>query len=260
MILLHNTADAALPGNSGICVKEPGTWDVIYARNNVWAATEYALSNANPGQPLDLDFDDLYSSLPGELAWWAGLPDRHLNTLAELQSATGQESHGHNVEPGFADAASGDYSLDPTSLLIDAGSILPGINDDFVGSGPDVGALEYPGYRFTLTTIPSIRAMAPGAVTTYSVGVQHVGGFTSSVTLITSNPSPSLTLGLLPTIIVPPAQAALTVTDTHRGAVLPGLWYSLFITGTGGGITQTATAGLLIGGSHVYLPLILKHE
>jgi hypothetical protein len=260
MILLHNTADAALPGNSGLSIKEPGAWDIIYARNNVWAGAEYALSNANPNQPLDLDFDDLYSSLPGELAWWAGLPDRHLNTLIELQSATGQETHGHNIEPGFVDAISGDYSLGPTSQLVDAGCALPGINDDFVASAPDIGAMEYRGHGFTLTAMPSVRAMAPGTVATYSVGVHPVGAFTSSVTLMTSMPSLSLTLGLLSTTIAPPGHTTLAVADAHKGAVLPGLWYSFSITGTGGGITQTANASLLVGGSRVYLPLILKHK
>jgi hypothetical protein len=258
--LLHNTADAALPGNNGLHIKGPGAWDIIYARNNIWAGTEYALSNANSTQPLDLDWDDLYSSLPGELVWWAGLPDRHLNTLAEIQSATGQELHGLNVEPGFADAANGDYSLDPASPLVDAGSILPGINDNYVGSAPDVGALEYPGYGFALTAIPPVRAIAPGAVATYSVEVHPIGGFSSSVVLIVSSPSPNLTLDLQPTTMAPPAQAALLVSDAHEGPILPGLWYSLSITGTGGGITQTATVGLLVGGSQLYLPLILKHS
>ena len=114
-------------GNNGLDVKEPGSWDVIYARNNVWAGTEYALSNANPARPLDLDYDDLYTTLPGELAWWTGLPDRHLNTLTEFQSATGQEPHGLSVVPGFVDAASGDYALSPDSALVDAGAPIPGI-------------------------------------------------------------------------------------------------------------------------------------
>jgi parallel beta-helix repeat protein len=141
--LFHNTADAVLPGNNGLDIKSPGTWDLVYARNNVWAGTEYALSNANPDQPLDLDYDDLYTTLPGELAWWDGLPDRHLNTLAEFQAATGQELHGFNVEPGFVDAPPGDYRLAAGSELIDAGVVIPGIDDDYGGSAPDVGACEF---------------------------------------------------------------------------------------------------------------------
>jgi hypothetical protein len=145
MYLFHNTGDAAVttPRSSGLDIKHPGAWALIYARNNVWSGTDYALSNDNPGEPLDLDYDDLYTTQVGELAWWSGLPDHHLNTLAELQAATGQELHGLNVAPGFADAAGGDYSLDADSGLIDAGLIIPGINDGYEGAAPDIGAFEF---------------------------------------------------------------------------------------------------------------------
>ena len=145
MYLFHNTSDAAVttPRSSGLDIKSPGSWELIYARNNIWSGTDYALSNANPTQPLNLDYDGLYTTRAGELAWWSGLPDRHLNTLAELQAATGQEMHGLNVAPGFADAAAGDYSLDADSDLIDAGLIIPGINDGYGGAAPDIGAYEF---------------------------------------------------------------------------------------------------------------------
>ena len=146
MYLFHNTCDAALPDNDGLMIGEPGTWEVIVARNNIWAGTAYALTNYNPSQRLDLDYDDLYTTQSGELAWWDGLPDHHLNTLAELQTATGQELHGHNVLPGFANAGSGDYRLSPGSSLIDAGVLIPGINDRgahaYRGLAPDIGAFE----------------------------------------------------------------------------------------------------------------------
>jgi len=145
MYLFHNTSDAAVttPRSSGLDIKSPGTWELIYARNNIWSGTDYALSNANPTQPLDLDYDGLYTTRAGELAWWSGLPDRHLNTLAELQAATGQEMHGLNAVPGFANAAAGDYSLDDDSDLIDAGLFIPGINDGYGGAAPDIGAFEF---------------------------------------------------------------------------------------------------------------------
>jgi hypothetical protein len=145
MYLFHNTSDAAVttPRSSGLDIKSPGSWELIYARNNIWSGTDYALSNANPTQPLDLDYDGLYTTRAGELAWWSGLPDRHLNTLAELQAATGQEMHGLNAVPGFANAAAGDYSLDDDSDLIDAGLFIPGINDGYGGAAPDIGAFEF---------------------------------------------------------------------------------------------------------------------
>jgi hypothetical protein len=158
--LFHNTSDAAVtaPRSSGLDIKSPGTWELIYARNNTWSGTDYALSNANPGQPLDLDYDGLYTTRAGELAWWSGLSDRHLNTLAELQAVTGQELHGLNVAPGFADAAGGDYSLTAGSELVDAGLRIPGINDGYEGAAPDVGAYEFTP-SLTLRGAPGDRAI-----------------------------------------------------------------------------------------------------
>ena len=127
-----------------------------------------------------------------------------------------------------------------------------------VGTAPDVGAFEYQGYGFTLGAAPSSRAIAPRTVATYTIGVQPIGGFTHTVALTTASPSPSLTLSLTPTGVTPPGQATLAVTDTHVGALLPGLWYTIPITATGGTVTQTTSVGLLVGGAHVYLPLVLR--
>jgi len=256
MYLFHNTADAALPGNNGLYIKAPGTWKQIYARNNVWAGTAYALENYNTSQPISLDYDDLWNGNSGDLVRW---DSTRYATLADFTAATSQEPHGLSVEPSFADAGSGDYTLDPASDLIDAGVIIPGINDDYIGAAPDIGAFEYQGYGFTLSATPSLRAIAPSGVATYTVEVQPIGGFTATVSLVAASPSPSLTLGLAPTVVASPGQATLTLADTHPGpTLLPGLWYTVPVTGTGGGITQTTGVGLLVGGARVYLPLVLR--
>ena len=226
---------------------------------DIWSGTNYALNNYNETQPIDFDYDDLYTTNPDEFVYWGSGPNRHMHDLATFQSLTGQEPHGLNVEPGFAGAMSGDYTLDPASEMIDAGVIIPGINDDYVGTGPDVGAYEYQGYGFTLTTTPSSRAISPGGVARYDIGVQTIGGFTHTVTLVAASPSPSLTLSLAPTALDSAGQGTLTLTDTHPGpTLLPGLWYTIPITGTGDGVTQTTSVNLLVGGARVYLPVILR--
>jgi parallel beta-helix repeat protein len=255
MYLLHNTADAALPGNNGLYVKAPGSWSLIYARNNVWAGTAYALENYNTGQPINLDYDDLWNAASGNLVRW---DNTNYATLTAFRVATGQEPHGLSVAPGFADAVSGDYTLDPASDLINAGLVIPGINDDYVGSGPDVGAFEYQGYGFTLAAVPSLRLIAPGGVATYTLGVGSLGGFTETVSLLAASPSPSLTLGLAPSAVTPPGLATLTVTDTHPESLPSGLWYTLPVTASAGGLTQTTSVGLLVGGTQVYLPVVIK--
>ncbi len=139
MYLFHNTADAVRPNNPGFAIRSPGTWQLIYARNNIWAGTGYAIENANTGQPFDFDYDNLYTTGP-ELAWWGGT---HHATLAAFRSGTGLEMHGVSAPPGFVNAASGDYALAATSDLINKGVAIPGINDGYVGGAPDLGAFEF---------------------------------------------------------------------------------------------------------------------
>ncbi len=142
IFLFHNTCVANRPNTDALTIKSPGSWQKITTRNNIWWATRYALSNANPLEPLDLDWDNLYSTLENELAWWDDLPDRHLNKLAEIQSVVGHEWNGLQLDPLFEDAGVGDYRLMEASPLNDVGVVLPGINDSYLGIAPDLGAFE----------------------------------------------------------------------------------------------------------------------
>ena len=139
MYLFHNTADAAFPGNNGLYVKSPGTWQGIYGRNNIWAGTAFAVENYNTSQPIDLDFDDLYNGGSSDLVRWDGT---RYATLSTFTAANGQESGGLSVDPGFRNPAGGDYHLTRSSALIDAGQVISGINDNYRGAAPDVGAYE----------------------------------------------------------------------------------------------------------------------
>jgi hypothetical protein len=258
MYLFHNTADAVLPGSSGLDIKSPGSWNMITARNNIWAGTDYALSNANPAQPLDLDYDDLYTTMTGELVWWEGLPDRYLNTLAELQSATGQEMHGFNLLPSFTNSTSGDYTLAPDSDLIDVGLLIPGINDDYAGAAPDIGAFEFYDYGFTIQASPLSQVVDPGGTVVYTIDVQPIRTFTETVTLSLVNLPISLTASLDPVVLTPPGQAILTVTDSHVAPLTPGILYTFTVSAEGGEFTTKADVWLLVGGSQVFLPIVRK--
>jgi parallel beta-helix repeat protein len=256
MYLLHNTADAALPGNNGLYVKAPGSWDAIYARNNVWAGTVYALNNANASQPIDLDYDALWNGGSGDLVRWDGT---RYATLADFASATGYETHGLYADPRFANAGGGDYSLDGSSLLIDGGVVIPGINDGYAGAGPDIGAYEYEGHGFELETEPSTRAIHPGGIATYTVHVKPMGGFTHSVDLIAVSPSTQLALGVSPGQVSPGGQAVLTVSADYAHPPSPGTWYRISITGAADGLLKAAGVRLLVGGSRVCVPAIHRH-
>jgi hypothetical protein len=255
MYLFHNTSDAVLPGNNGIYIKAPGTWEVIYARNNIWSGTDYALNNYNETQPIDFDYDDLYTTNPDEFIYLGDGPDRHMHDLLTFQTLTGQELHGFNLEPGFSESSGENYTLDASSDLIDAGMLIPGINQNFVGAAPDLGAFEYEGYGFTINANPQIRAIDLGGTAVYVLDLQPVGGFSGTVMLSASPPSLSQTLIIDPENIELPGQATLTVMDHHTN-LENGLWYSIPVNGEVGEVIQQISIGLLVGGPSVYLPVV----
>ena len=140
--LFHNTVDAQRAGNDGFRILSPGTWKTIFARNNIWAGTLHAFENANPGQPIDMDYDNLWRGGSDYLARWDGLAGVRFTSIADFAAASSQEVHGLSVAPGFVAPGSGDFTLAPTSPLIDHGMAIPGINDGYQGQAPDMGAIE----------------------------------------------------------------------------------------------------------------------
>lgn len=111
-------------------------------RPNRGVADQYAWLAPAPGARL-------YEPKPGDWKTFA--------TLAKLRSATGQETHG--IEVDYSDferlappdpanrhavyhAVDLDFRLKPASKAVDAGVPIPTVNDDFKGRAPDLGALE----------------------------------------------------------------------------------------------------------------------
>ncbi len=110
---------------------------------------------------------------------------------------------------------------------------------------------------FGLAVTPAGRAVNPGASVPFTLTVSYNGSFSQPVAL-TAAVSPALPLQLQPTSVSTTGSAVVTLTDTHSGQLLPGVWHTLWLTATGGGLTRTAQTWLLVGGSRVYLPLLLK--
>ena len=136
--LYHNTFATDAPNTDAMALLDPGSSTFIKARNNILAATHYALYKVNPVL-LDWDWDDLYTTDPLRFVYWQGT---RYGTLDVLQAGTAQELHGLAVDPGFVNPAGGDLGLSAGSPLIDRGLALPGVNDGFSGQAPDLGAFE----------------------------------------------------------------------------------------------------------------------
>ena len=125
-----------------------------------------------------------------------------------------------------------------------------------VGPGSDLGAFEYQEFGFSLSTSPATRAIEAGGVATYTLGVSVIGGFTETVNVAAGSPSPSLLVGVAPAALTPPGQATLVITSTHSPPLMPGLYFSVPITVTGGGLTQTVSVGVIVGGARVFVPVV----
>ncbi len=95
---------------------------------------------------MDWDYDNLYSR-KGVLMQFGNRGNVSLNTyyknLKEVVTGIGWLEHGISAPPLFVDSAAGDFRLSSASPCIDHGVRLPGINDNFSGLAPDMGAVEY---------------------------------------------------------------------------------------------------------------------
>jgi hypothetical protein len=129
-----------------------------------WANATGTYSSDYNGFRPNKDIANQYSWLaPSESGQtlYQNKPDnwKTFRTLAELQAATKQETHGVEVDfeifekiaaPDAAPqsrhkvyhAMDLDFRLKPKSKAVDAGEPMPTVNDGFVGAGPDLGALE----------------------------------------------------------------------------------------------------------------------
>jgi hypothetical protein len=123
--------------------------------------TNYSSSDYNGFRPNpDADVSFIWKSPPFEKAAdFAGERiDRRFRSLPEYSRATGQDAHSVLLDydifedvtalttenPGrLYDAEDSDFRLRAGSKAIDAGMILPNVNDGYRGRSPDLGAYEF---------------------------------------------------------------------------------------------------------------------
>jgi hypothetical protein len=105
-----------------------------------------------------------------------------------------------------------------------------------------------------LEIAPEFQAIAPGGTARYQLSLEPE----MPITLTVANPAPNA-LDITPegsTVILPDL---LVVQDVSTNTdAFPARTYTIPITATGGGLTRTAQARLMVGGARVYLPLVLK--
>ena len=97
---------------------------VAISRNNLFAGSGRSdVTNISEDPRNDFDYD--------------------LTSRGGVSLKSGGEEHAVTDRPRLVNVARGDYRLAAGSPGIDQGCRLPGINDDFLGSAPDMGTFEF---------------------------------------------------------------------------------------------------------------------
>jgi len=134
----------------------PGRGIMYWANATAQYSSDY--NGFRPNQGVERQFLWLAPSQPGQTLYQSGPEQwKSFRTLAEFQAGTGQEQHGREVDfdifeqmappdPGKRHAVYHsmdlNFRLKSNSKAIDAGLVLPTINDGFAGAAPDLGAVE----------------------------------------------------------------------------------------------------------------------
>jgi hypothetical protein len=176
VLIYHNTGWSSAPNiNSADLITSIHN---VKMRNNIFQSAGYSIYEVPMGSTgNDWNQDNWYTSSAGPHFKWEKVD---YNTISALCMASGLECNGYETTPGLANPTGGDFTLLPTSPNIDRGVLLPGINDDFVGNGPDVGAYEFavdlpPRVVSSVRTDPNpTNAASVGFTVTFSENVSGV--------------------------------------------------------------------------------------
>ncbi len=109
-------------------------------KNNIFQGNGYAIEEHQIGSTgHDWNYDNWNTTRGNYHFKWENVD---YTTIEKLCAKTGLECKGYEDLPGLSNPVGGDFTLLPTSPNIDRGIGIPGINDQFSGSAPDVGAFE----------------------------------------------------------------------------------------------------------------------
>jgi len=111
-------------------------------RNNIFVSTGYSINAVPTGSTgNDWNNDNWYTTRTADVnhfKWENILYD----SVAKLCAGSGLECNGYESAPALTNPGGGDLTLLSSSPNIDKGVMISGINDQFSGGAPDVGAFE----------------------------------------------------------------------------------------------------------------------
>ncbi len=102
---------------------------------------------------------------------------------------------------------------------------------------------------------PTFQHIEPGDTAVYTISVYPGENLTSPVTLEATVPDPRFDLALAPTSILSAADITLTLVDQGDAR---GHFYNVPISVTNEDFVWSLSVDLLVGGSEIYLPCLLR--
>jgi hypothetical protein len=152
-------------------------------RNNIFQGNGYAIYEVRTGSTSqDWNYDNWYGGAAAHFKW----ENKDYPSVTALCAATSLECNGHESDPALSNPASGDFTLRSSSPNIDRGIAIPGINDTFSGSAPDIGAFEQASAVDPPPAVLSITRADPNP--TGAASVNFTVTFSEAVTGVDSLP------------------------------------------------------------------------
>jgi hypothetical protein len=175
VLIYHNTSWTNVKNLNAMSMVHPVYNSVM--RNNIFQGNGYAFEEPFTGSTgHDWNNDNWYTTRGSgspHFKW----ENRPYNTIADLCAVTRLECTGYEDSPGLVNPEDGDFALLSSSPNVDRGVVISGINDDFKGNAPDVGAYES---EFDLSPIV-VSVVRTDANPTNAVSVNFKVSFSESV-------------------------------------------------------------------------------
>jgi len=219
VLIYHNTFWTQMQDIAAMDFITPAQNAIIH--NNIFQNNGYAVYEVRAGSAnQDWDNNNWYSVHTPPFKW----ENIDYATTAELCAATGLACNSHEENPELTNPNSGNFTLTSSSPNIDQGAIIPGINDDFSGSAPDIGKHGTISAVTLSPTVSSILRTDPNP--TNATSINFAITFSEPVTGIDTSPpfndfalttSPNI-IGAIITSITPVSGAIYTANvDTGSG-------------------------------------------